>query len=62
MRSSAPARLVFWTGLLQAENFVSGFELATLREKFHALKSLQNVAFGGDGACSFETAMLGHDK
>jgi hypothetical protein len=55
-------RLLVWLGLAQADHFVAILVLATGLEDFHALKTLQDVAFGGDGALTFETAMLRHKK
>lgn len=47
-------------GFAQADDFVALFELPAFFEQFDALEALQNIAFRGDGACAFETTMLGH--
>ena len=45
-------------GLGKTDDLLVGFELPTLLEQFYAFKTLQYVAFCGDRAGSFETAML----
>src|SRR5438067_3635744 len=47
-------------GLAQADDFVARFELAALFEQLDSLETFKHVAFGGDGAGAFETAMLRH--
>jgi hypothetical protein len=45
-------------GLAEADDFVAVLELAALAEELDTLKALEDVAFGGDGAGAFETAVL----
>ena len=47
------ADLRFRFRFAQADDFVSGFKLTALLEKFDALKSFQNVALRCDGAEAF---------
>jgi hypothetical protein len=47
-------------GLAEAEHAIAFLPLATLLEDFDALEALENIPLGGDGAGTFETAMLRH--
>jgi hypothetical protein len=49
-------RLRFW----QADDFTIFFPLAALLQKLDALEAFQHVSPGGDGACTFQTAVLRH--
>jgi hypothetical protein len=55
-------RLLVRLGLAQADDFVTLLVLAAGLEDFDALETLQDVALGGDGALTFEAAMLRHRK
>ena len=66
-QSLGPARdhrvageLFVWLGLAETDHLVALLVETTLLEDFDALETLQNVALGGDGALTFEAAMLGH--
>jgi hypothetical protein len=47
-------------GLWKAGNFLPFFPLAALFQKLDPLEPLQHITPGGDGAGSFEAAMLRH--
>jgi hypothetical protein len=48
--------------LAQAKGAIAGLELAALLEQLDALETLEDIALHGDGAASFETTMLRHDR
>jgi hypothetical protein len=45
-------------GLREADDFLAFLELAAFLQEFDTLETLQDVPLRGDGAGSFETAML----
>jgi len=45
-------------GLAEADDLVAVLELAALAEEIDALEALEDVSFRGDGAGTFEAAML----
>ena len=47
-------------GFGQTHHFLTFFPLTAFLEKFNALKTLHNVAFCGNGAGTFQAAMLRH--
>jgi hypothetical protein len=51
-------RLRVGFGLWQTNHALADLELAALFEQFHALEALEDVTFGGNGAGTFEAAML----
>ena len=52
--------LGFRSRFTKADDFFAGLVLTTFFEEFDAFEALENVALGGDGAGSFEAAVLGH--
>ena len=46
--------------LAQAEHAIAFLPLPAFFEHLHALEAFQDIALGGDGAGTFETAMLRH--
>jgi homoserine dehydrogenase len=56
--SGEPEALSLGPGLAEADDFVAVLELAALAEQLYTLEALEDVAFRGDGAGAFETAML----
>ena len=53
-------RLDVRLGLGKADYLGAFLPLTALLQQFHALETLQNVAFCSNGACAFETTMLRH--
>jgi hypothetical protein len=48
------SELLVRLGLREAHHFLARFELAPLFQNLDALKALENVAFGDDGAGAFK--------
>lgn len=54
------SRLRLRSGFTKANDFFAGLVLAAFLKQFDAFEALENVALSGDGAGSFEAAVLRH--
>jgi len=52
--------LILRFGFWKANDALAVFELAALAKEFHAFKTFQDTATGGDAALAFQTWMLAH--
>jgi len=49
-----------WLGLTETHDFVTFAPLTAFFQNLHTLEALEDITFCGDGAGTFETAMLRH--